>query len=122
MNESKSTFLLVDDDYSIRVLFESYCKIFNIKPLTASNGNEGLTKYKSNKDIIDKVITDVEMPGGINGLDLTKEILKVNDKADIFVTSGRDYSQEAVIVGAKAFIPKTSLSDLFYVLKERKNE
>lgn len=76
MNQKKiDSILYVEDDiYSRDLLISILCKFAN-NLYVASNGEEGFKVFKEHKPTV--VITDIKMPI-MNGLELTKEIKKIN--------------------------------------------
>ena len=79
----------------------------NIKTLfTASNGKEGLELYK--EKLPDVVITDIRMPV-MNGIELAREIKKINPKTPIIITTAfndQEYFLNSIDVGIDAYILK----------------
>lgn len=57
--------------------------------LLASNGEDAINVYNSNKDIISLVIMDVVMPE-MGGVEAASEILKENKDAKIIFSTGYD--------------------------------
>jgi YesN/AraC family two-component response regulator len=93
---------------------------------TASNGKEGLEKYKKHSDKIDIVITDIRMPF-MNGIEMVKEIKEINEHVKIVYVSAQNDSNilvQCINVGADGFIIKPVavktrlISRLFQLSKE----
>jgi len=106
---------IVDDDDSILKLYKQFLEFkgFNVIDY-AKNGNEAVNKYMRFKIKPDLIIMDYQMPIK-NGIEATKEILKINGNMKIFLISG-DYSikNEALAAGAIGFKKKPfSLQDLY---------
>ncbi len=80
------TLLYVEDDEFVRqqtvVLFE---KIFK-KVFVAINGEDGFNIFSKNKDEIEIIITDINMPI-LNGLDMVKKINEMSINIPIIVTT-----------------------------------
>lgn len=66
--------------------------------LEASNGIEALEIWKKHRNEILLLLTDLVMPGGINGKDLGEQLLKENPRLKVIYASG--YSAE---IAAKNF-------------------
>ena len=73
--------LYVEDDEFIRESTIEMLKEFFNNIIVAVDGEDGLNKFKENKNI-DLIITDINMPK-LNGLDMIKQIKKLDE--DIFV-------------------------------------
>jgi len=102
----KLTLLYVEDNPEARettlMVFEEF---FN-NIIVATNGEEGLEKFKSND--IDLIITDINMPK-LNGLDMIEEIRKIDDKILIFVLSAYNESGffiDSIKLGVEGYLLK----------------
>ena len=76
----------------------------------AGDGEEGIEMTRALKP--DLVLMDVQMPG-IDGLEATRRIRKLNDPPHVVVMSTHesgDYRETALDAGAYAFIPKSEFS------------
>ena len=71
--------LLVDDDLTLREMYEERLKAENFVIVQASNGEEALKKAKENKPNI--ILLDIMMPK-INGFDVLKDIKADPDLKD----------------------------------------
>lgn len=108
----KFNILYVEDDLELlketQELLENYFLHLDV----ACNGQEGLDKYtqyyESNNKTYDIVLTDISMPK-INGIEMSKEILKINDLQAIIIISAHnevDYLMQAINIGINGFITK----------------
>lgn len=85
------TILVLEDEEIVREVIKEMLEILNIEVENAVEGREAVAKYKERYEMgkpFDLVITDLTIPGGMGGLDATKEILKINEKAIVIVSSG----------------------------------
>ena len=106
--------LIVDDQKVIREQLTSY---FASEPdlevvATAENGIDALQKIKDSQP--DVVFMDVEMPGGISGLEMTSTISDLYPDTQVIILTGNyteTYGQQAVRVGAEAYLPKSTSSE-----------
>ena len=92
------TILLVEDDAFLR---GSVCKALSqlgYRLFEAGNGAEALAMWQKHRAEIHLVLTDLVMPGGMNGKELAERLLKGNPKLKVIYASG--YSAE---VAAKNF-------------------
>lgn len=65
--------LVVDDSEDIRELAESHLKSLGYRVIAASSGEEALTLLDRH-GAIDLLLTDILMPGGMNGLQLIEQV------------------------------------------------
>jgi diguanylate cyclase (GGDEF)-like protein len=106
MKPSHYKVLIVDDQESMRSLMVTLLTQKGYHCETAMNGLEALDKIS--KTEIDAVITDIVMPE-IDGISLTKELLKRYQSLPIMIITGytEEYSAEtAMASGAREFIKK----------------
>lgn len=117
--------LYVEDDDELR---ESTASIFEDlfeELVVASNGAVGLSLYNERinkgKPYFDLVISDIQMPF-MDGIALSKEILKINKKQKIVIVSAyseTEYFIELIKMGVASFIQKPiSSAQLFDTLYE----
>lgn len=102
------TILYVEDEDQIRSVVQSVATRLFKKFLTASNGQDGLDIFKENKDSIDLIITDINMPK-LNGIDMAYAIKEINPDIPIIITTAhneKDFLHEAIKIGVSAFVLK----------------
>ncbi len=102
------TLLLVDDDPIIQKTCGAMLSTLGCQVITARNGREGVNVYRAQKDAIDGVLLDVEMPV-MSGNEAFEEIRAINPKARVLVSSGyRDDPRIDKMIenGALGFIQK----------------
>lgn len=103
---NKPRILVVDDEKIICELIERTLKRSNYEVETARNGKTALEKIK--ESVFDILITDVRMPK-INGMEVLREIKKVNPFIEVIVITGYptvELAVEAIKIGAYDFITK----------------
>jgi CheY-like chemotaxis protein len=88
------TILLVEDDKLLRVSVLKTLLQLGYQVFEAVNGVEALEVWKRHRDEIHLLLTDLVMPGGINGRQLGEQLLKENPKLKVIYASG--YSAEVV--------------------------
>lgn len=74
----------------------------------ASDGEEGVDKFKEFKDTIDFVTMDITMPKK-DGLQALKEIIELDPTAKVIMVSAigkQSYVKESLLLGAKNYIVK----------------
>jgi two-component system cell cycle sensor histidine kinase/response regulator CckA len=88
----KETLLLVEDEPALCAMVQVSLSRLGYQVLDAANGIEALAVWKEHCDEIQLVLTDMVMPGGMNGIELGAQLLKENPKLKVIYTSG--YSAE----------------------------
>jgi len=99
--------LIVDDELFIVELYRDILQLRGYRVVgTAFDGEEALRKYGHSADKPDVIIMDHRMPV-MNGVDATKEIIKLNpNQKVIFVSADVLVEKEAREAGAVEFLPK----------------
>jgi putative nucleotidyltransferase with HDIG domain/diguanylate cyclase (GGDEF)-like protein len=103
---SNFTVLYVEDDVGIQSSMLRYLQKFFKTVFSASNGEEGLKLFKTNK--IDIVITDLSMPV-MNGISMIKEINKIHTGQVILITTAHsesEYLLEAIHTHVDGYVIK----------------
>ena len=95
--------LIVDDDPNIREIIRIMLKDYDV--IEASSGKEAIVMYKNLKP--DIVLMDISMPG-IDGVEATKEILRINPRAIVIglTAFSRTRGRELLNAGAVDIINK----------------
>jgi signal transduction histidine kinase len=88
------TILVVEDDLLLRTLVAGQVRSLGYATLTAANAAEALIAIDGPAEI-DLLLTDMIMPGGMNGRELAEEALRRRASLKILYTSG--YSDTAII-------------------------
>ncbi len=117
MNESIKV-MLVEDQKLMRVglksLFEGQNELE--VSLEAQSGKEALEKFRLNKP--DVVLMDIGLPD-MNGIDVTKKILEINNRAKVIILTSHLSEQEvlsALQAGACAYVMKDINTDTLKVI------
>ena len=108
----KLSVLYVEDEALVRnstlTLLNNYFERIDF----AVDGQDGFEKYINYKnehsEYYDLIITDIKMPR-LNGLDMSRKILKENDMQTIIITTGYSdniFLLEAIDLGIHSFISK----------------
>ena len=114
--------LLVDDQKVIVEQLKSYLELeADLQVVgTAENSIEALEKIKALQPHV--VLMDVEMPGGISGLEMTSMLSNLYPESKVIILTGNyteEYGKQAVRVGAGAYLSKsTSAEQLTAAVKE----
>ncbi len=85
---AKSTphLLVVDDEETIQALCQRSLTSLGCEIQTASSGSEALSKLKVG--LFDVVMTDIVMPGGLQGCELLEEIKHQDPRVDVIMMTG----------------------------------
>lgn len=83
------TILYVEDEHQLRDETTAFLKKFFTIVDSAKNGKDGLELYIQNQ--YDIIITDIKMPI-MNGIEMIKEIRKINSKQLVIIISAFDFS------------------------------
>ena len=108
-NEIEAKVLVVDDEYSNRLLIESILNEAGFKSVCVSNGYDALEALKCQEFAL--VILDIQMPG-MDGFELLHKIHEFKQSQylpAIFVSavySLNEYQEVAIASGAVDFLPK----------------
>ncbi len=81
------TILIVDDELNLLHLADDYLTSLSYKTYLAENASQALDILATHKDI-DCLFSDVVMPGGMNGYELSEQAVKNNPELKILLTSG----------------------------------
>ena len=88
------TILVVEDEPMVRTLIQHTLAKQGYTVLTSSNGAEALRTFEEHQGTIDLLLTDLVMPGGINGRQLAEQIVSRQPTLKVLHMSG--YSNEAI--------------------------
>lgn len=113
--------LYVEDDIVVRNELEQLLSGFFSKVFTASNGREGLDTFLENKNEIDIILTDINMPI-MNGIDMVKYIRDNSPQIPVLITtahSDSEYLSESIKLKVQDYITKpVDVRNLLKVMNE----
>jgi two-component system, cell cycle sensor histidine kinase and response regulator CckA len=92
MPGGSETLLLVEDDVSVRTLSTQLLKRVGYRVLEAASGVEALEFWRTRKDDIALMVTDMIMPGGLTGRELAERLMADRPNLKVVFMSG--YSGE----------------------------
>lgn len=104
----KLTILYVEDEDFAREEMIAILSFVFKEIIPASNGQEGLEKYKENQDKIDIILSDINMPR-LNGIEMMKKIRELNSSIPtVFLTAHGEnsYLFEAINMQIAQYIIK----------------
>jgi CheY-like chemotaxis protein len=99
------TILLIEDEPIIRMGTSAMLEDAGYLVLEAANTDEAQTLLTAHPEIA-IVVTDVQMPGSMDGLALAQMLHRNHPEIRVLVTSGRSGSLEARECGNASFLPK----------------
>ncbi|MEJ2249693.1 MAG: response regulator [Candidatus Lokiarchaeota archaeon] len=111
---------IVEDDKSIQILYKKFLDLYGFRIIgTASNGEEAVEMYKNFSEKPDIILMDHRMPVK-DGLEATREIMKLNEKSRIiFASADKSIKKEAFDIGIGGFLDKPfSLEKLIEKIKQ----
>jgi len=99
--------ILIEDDAGVRDYFKSVVERLGYELLTAENGPEGLALIE--KEPVDVIMSDLNMPGEPNGMALVRRIRERCPQTPMIVVSGyptRERLDECKALGIDDFLTK----------------
>lgn len=114
----EKTILVVDDiEYTRQLLRNAVLAVINAEPdkfkihrykfVNASNSLDAMAKIEQHQP--DLIFLDIELPGGVNGIEILKRIKKQDAQAFVIMVSGEstiENVQNSLKSGASGFIVK----------------
>lgn len=113
------TILLVDDEADLLELARITLESQGYRVLTASNGQQALVTLAENP-FTSLMFSDVVMPGGINGYELSEEAAKLYPKLKIVLTSG--YTDEKIPASFNLLKKPYKQPELLHLIRETLDE
>ncbi len=93
VTRKEKTVLLVEDDPDVRVVTAAQLQQLGYKVRAVANGAEAIDLIESPAQI-DITLTDIVLPGGIDGVTLVKEAMQVRPRMGVLCMSGYDPTQQ----------------------------
>jgi CheY-like chemotaxis protein len=79
--------LVIDDEESVRNVAAALLKTFGFTAITASNGQDGIDRFKTAPDAFDLVLLDLTMPG-LDGEETLAGLRAISPRVRVVVVSG----------------------------------
>lgn len=107
MDASKpsTSILVVEDDFLLRMDAVQMLEEAGFRVLEASNATEAIRVLESHRDI-NVMFTDIDMPGGMDGLRLAAAVRGRWPPIRIIATSGKDHVALGDLPSGSLFFPK----------------
>jgi PAS domain S-box-containing protein len=100
----KGKVLIMDDEEAIRALLAQMLALSGYQTEVAKDGGEAIALYKKEKDSgrgFDAVIMDLTIPGGIDGKEAIKSLMKIDPQVKAIVSSG--YANDPVMADFRKY-------------------
>ncbi|BCS53726.1 PAS domain S-box protein [Geobacter sp. SVR] len=81
------TILVVEDEPAVRKIVETVLRQFNFEVILAVDGQDGIEKFKANREKVELVLMDIIMPG-LNGREAAEKIQQLKPGVKILFISG----------------------------------
>jgi two-component system, response regulator PdtaR len=102
--------LVVEDETLVRMFMADFLDEAGFKVFEAVNADEALTVLQARPDV-QVVVTDIEMPGSMNGLALARTVQEHWPVIAVIVPSGRERPGPDDLSDKVAFLAKPYLPD-----------
>ena len=110
--------LVIEDEPLIRIWLADVIEAAGYEVTTVSNGDEGLRYLKQNKELA-ALVTDVDIPGSLNGFALAWKAHSFHPQARLLVVSGQVRPEAGDLPpGAKFFAKPIQSATLVRALRE----
>jgi two-component system, cell cycle sensor histidine kinase and response regulator CckA len=101
---AEGTILVMDDEEAIREITASMLQYLGYQATTCEDGAEAIAHYKAANESgqsFSAVIMDLTIPGGMGGKEAAKQILAIDPKACLIVSSG--YSNDPIMSDFRSY-------------------
>lgn len=96
--------LLVEDEDDLRMLIGEALRMTGYAVRTAADGPQAVTAMESER--FDVVVSDVSMPNGMSGIELSGHAERLQPQARVILASGFARAQLPALPGNVTFLPK----------------
>lgn len=102
--------LVVEDEPLVRMAIVTELEDHGLQVLEAGNALEAIAILEK-QPVVDVIFTDVDMPGGLDGLELAKIVKQRCPKIEVIVTSGHREVQQGDLPVKGRFVLKPYVSE-----------
>jgi CheY-like chemotaxis protein len=102
--------LLVEDEPLLRLVIADALVDANFRVIEAASPAEAMSVLQAGIDV-DVLLTDVEMPPGISGYELARQVQARWPIIEILITSGREWPREGDLPPGAVFLAKPCPND-----------
>jgi CheY-like chemotaxis protein len=110
---TESTILVVEDDEAVRSLVREVLDHSGYRVIEAEHGDAALAIWKERGREVDLLLTDMVMPGSLNGLELSQRLLADRPDLKVIYTSGYSaelFGSDIRLEDGRNYLPKPYLS------------
>ncbi|MCK5807478.1 sigma-54-dependent Fis family transcriptional regulator [bacterium] len=103
------TVIFIDDERGIRDSISMILPRYGFAVVTAATAAEGLALIKKNAETISVVVTDLMLPGGVDGMDILDRVKEIDSTIPVIMITAFGNIETAVLAmkkGAFTFITK----------------
>ncbi|MFN3621069.1 response regulator [Sphingorhabdus sp.] len=100
--------LIVEDEFLLRLMLSNQLREHGFDVIEASSADEALTMLSAPTPCL--IVTDVRMPGNLNGIDLLSRVRETHPKLPVILVSGHLTGIE-ITDGYTQFMPKPYAHD-----------
>jgi len=98
--------LMVEDQKDLREMIGMALKDFGIEVSTTEDGVEALKIISEEKRDFDVIFSDISMPNGMSGIELSQHVAQTQPNARMILSSGYARSQLPELPEHVEFLPK----------------
>jgi len=109
-DHSSGVVLLVEDEPLVRLVAADILIEAAFHVIEAANVAEALTVLRAGV-AVDVLLSDVEMPPGLNGYELARQVRAAWPTVEILITSGREWPRDGDLVDGATFLTKPWTSE-----------
>ena len=102
---AQPSILVLEDDEIIRALMVDVLEDFGAMVTSFPSADEGMIYLERGDDPVDLIVSDIQMPGLLNGYDLSKVVAHRWPTVPVVLTSGNT-RLAAQLGGSVRFLPK----------------
>jgi CheY-like chemotaxis protein len=102
---AQPSILVLEDDEIIRALMVEVLEDFGARVTSFPSADEGMTFLERTSDPVDLIVSDIQMPGLLNGYDLSKVVAHRWPSLPVLLTSGDTVMAEK-LGSTVHFLPK----------------
>ncbi|AZF49534.1 response regulator [Pseudomonas sp. R2-7-07] len=107
---AQPSILILEDDEIIRALMVDVLEDFGALVKSFSSADEGMIYLERGDDPVDLIVSDIQMPGLLNGYDLSRVVAHRWPEVQVVLTSGNT-TIASQLGGSVRFLPKPWSTD-----------